>query len=98
LYPNETLHLHRVVAGLFVILLYRAHVEYNARQISRVTYWVRNVSYEMVVAVAEGEHKKVERFIEIMRDGLHGAQVNESKVAWEEPTGEFDGFGVRRSM
>jgi acylphosphatase len=38
-------------------------VEYEARQIE-VTGWVRNVGWDTVEAVAEGERAKVERFIE----------------------------------
>lgn len=77
---------------------FRAHVEYNARQIGELTGWVRNVGYEEVEAVAEGERDKVERFIQIIKDGPRGARVDDSKVEWEEPIGEFDRFGVRRSV
>ncbi len=77
---------------------FRAHVEYSARQIGGLTGWVRNVGYDTVEAVAEGEREKVERLIELMKDGPRGSRVDESKVEWEEPTGEFVKFGMRRSM
>ena len=76
---------------------FRAHVEYYARKIG-VTGWVRNVGYDTVEAVAEGEKSKVERFIEMMKDGPSMSQVDEAKVEWEEPTGEFQMFGVKRSL
>ncbi|MCI0554993.1 MAG: acylphosphatase [Anaerolineae bacterium] len=75
---------------------FRAHVEYNARDIG-VTGWVRNVGYDTVEAVAEGEREKVERFIETMKQGPNMSRVDESIVEWENPTGEFQVFGVRRS-
>jgi acylphosphatase len=75
---------------------FRAHVEFFARQIG-VAGWVRNVGYDTVEAVAEGEREKVERFIEIVKQGPSMARVDESKVEWENPTGEFQEFGVRRS-
>jgi len=42
--------------------------------------------------------EKVERFIEIMKEGPPGSRVDESKLEWEESTGEFQEFGVKRSM
>jgi acylphosphatase len=77
---------------------FRAHVEYSARQIGSLTGWVRNVGYDTVEAVAEGERSKVERFIELMKEGPRMSQVDESRVEWEIPTGEFQMFGVKRSM
>ena len=77
---------------------FRAHVEYHARQIGGLTGWVRNVGYDTVEAVAEGERSNVERFIEAMKEGPRMARVDESKVEWEDVTGEFGGFGVKRSI
>ena len=77
---------------------FRAHVEYRARQIGGLTGWVRNVGYDTVEAVAEGERDNVERLIEEMKQGPRASRVDESKVEWETPTGEFDRFGVKRSL
>ena len=77
---------------------FRAHVEYHARRIGGLTGWVRNVSYDTVEAVAEGDRKNVEQLIEAMKAGPGGSRVNESKVEWEEPAEEFDRFRVKRSM
>lgn len=89
---------HVWVQGRVQAVGFRAHVEYSARQMGGLTGWVRNVGYDTVEAIAEGERERVERFIEMMKEGPPGARVDESKVEWEEPTGEFDRFGVRRSM
>jgi acylphosphatase len=77
---------------------FRAHVEYSARQMGGLTGWVRNVGDDTVEAVAEGERPQVERFIQMMKDGPRASRVDESKVEWENPTGEFMQFGVRRSI
>ena len=77
---------------------FRAHVEYSARQIGGVTGWVRNVGYETVEAVAEGKQEDVDRLIEAMKQGPRASRVEKSNVQWEEPTGEFTQFGVKRSM
>jgi len=75
---------------------FRAHVEYYAQQIG-VNGWVRNVGWDTVEAVAEGEREKVDRFIEMMKQGPLASRVDESRVEWETATGEFREFGVKRS-
>jgi len=95
---NEKVRAHIWVKGRVQGVGFRAHVEYSARQIGGLTGWVRNVGYETVEAVAEGERAKVEQLIQVMKDGPRGSRVDESKVEWEQPAGEFMQFGVRRSM
>ena len=88
---------HIWVNGIVQGVGFRAHVEYCARQIGGLTGWVRNVGYDTVEAVAEGERDKVELFIEKMKQGPRMSRVDESRVEWEDVTGEFREFGVRRS-
>jgi len=94
----QNVRVHIWVKGLVQGVGFRAHVEYHARQIGGLTGWVRNVGYDTVEAVVEGERKKVERFIEIMKEGPRMSQVDESKVEWENPTAKFQEFGVMRSL
>jgi acylphosphatase len=95
---NRRVRAHIWVKGRVQGVGFRAHVEYSARQIGGLTGWVRNVGYDRVEAIAEGERATVERFIQMMKDGPRGSRVDEAKVEWESPTGEFGQFGVRRSM
>jgi acylphosphatase len=95
---DRSVRVHVWVKGRVQGVGFRAYVEYGARQISGLGGWVRNVGYDTVEAVAEGERPQVERFIQMMKDGPSASRVDESKVEWEEPTGEFMQFGVRRSM
>ncbi|HET9588066.1 MAG TPA: acylphosphatase [Anaerolineales bacterium] len=95
---DERVRAHVWVHGRVQGVGFRAHVEYGARQIGGLTGWVRNVGYDTVEAVAEGEREKVERFIEMIKDGPRSSRVDESRVEWEEPTGEFDRFWVKRSL
>jgi acylphosphatase len=95
---NDTVRAHVWVKGRVQGVGFRAHVEYGARQIGGLTGWVRNVGYDTVEAIVEGERAKVERLIEIMKQGPRSSHVDESKVEWETPTGEFAQFGVKRSM
>ncbi|NWG35341.1 MAG: acylphosphatase [Chloroflexi bacterium] len=94
---SERVRAHVWVKGRVQGVGFRAHVEYYARQIG-VMGWVRNVGRDTVEAVAEGERAPVERFIEMMREGPRASRVDESNVEWENPTGEFREFGVRRSL
>ena len=94
----QNVRVHVWVKGRVQGVGFRAHVEYHARQIGGLSGWVRNVGYDTVEAVAEGEKSKVEKFIAMMKDGPRMSQVNEAKVEWETPTGEFQVFGVKRSM
>jgi acylphosphatase len=95
--PNELVRAHVWVKGRVQGVGFRAHVEFYAQQIG-VTGWVRNVGYDTVEAVAEGERARVERFIGMMKEGPRMARVDEARVEWEKPTGEFREFEVRRSL
>lgn len=95
---SEIVRAHVWVRGRVQGVGFRAHVEYCARQIGDITGWVRNVGYDTVEAVAEGTRDRVERFIELMKQGPRSSRVDEAKVEWENVTGEFPEFGVRRSM
>ncbi|NJC94754.1 MAG: acylphosphatase [Anaerolineales bacterium] len=95
---DEVVRAHVWVKGRVQGVGFRAHVEYAARMVGQVTGWVRNVGYDTVEAVAEGERGKVEQFIEMMKQGPSMSRVDESTVEWEDVTGEFREFGVRRSM
>ncbi len=94
---TDIVRVHIWVKGRVQGVGFRAHVEYHARQIGGLTGWVRNVGYNTVEAVAEGERANVERFIEAVKQGPSMSRVDDSKVEWENVTGEFGEFGVRRS-
>lgn len=94
----ERVRAHIWVKGRVQGVGFRAHVEYSARQIGGLTGWVRNVGYDTVEAVAEGMRGDVVRFIEMMKEGPNMSRVDESRLEWEEVTGEFREFGVRRSL
>ncbi len=94
---SQPVRVHIWVKGRVQGVGFRAHVEYGARQIGGLNGWVRNVGYDTVEAVAEGEKASVERFIDWVKQGPSVARVDEARVEWETPNGEFVGFEVRRS-
>lgn len=93
---NETRRVHIWVKGRVQGVGFRAHVEYHAGKIG-VTGWVRNVGYDKVETVAEGTTEQIERFIEAVKTGPRASRVDEAKLEYESVTGEFSGFGVKRS-
>ena len=95
---DSVVRAHIWVKGRVQGVGFRAHVEYRARHIGGLTGWVRNVGYDTVEAIAEGQRAVVERLFEVMKEGPSAARVDESKIEWEQPTGEFDRFGVKRSI
>ena len=55
--------------------------------------YVKNITDGSVEIVAEGEPREVEAFLAEVDRGLAG-YIAETKVAWEEATGEYGSFGV----
>ena len=93
----ESVRVHVWVKGRVQAVGFRAFVQQNALVIG-VTGWVRNVGYDTVEAVAEGEKKKITDFIQMMVHGPVASRVDDWREEWEKVTGEFERFGVRRSM
>ncbi len=94
---DELQRVHVWVKGRVQGVGFRAHVQYSARQIG-VTGWVRNVGDDTVEAVGEGEREKLERLVEAVKTGPIGSEVDESNVEWQNATGEFRDFQLRRSL
>ena len=95
--PQEIIRVHIWVKGRVQGVGFRAHVEYQALQIG-VIGWVRNVGRNTVETVAEGTREKVERFVETVKKGPNLSRVDEAKVEYEEPTGQLEGFTVKRAL
>jgi acylphosphatase len=93
---QEIVRLHILVKGRVQNVGFRAHVEASARQLE-VTGWVRNMGYDTVEVIAEGERSKLEQLAAAIRAGPQGSRVDESAMEWQVPTGEFTHFIVRRS-
>src|SRR5215208_6234322 len=93
---DQKVRAHMWVKGRVQNVGFRAYVEYSARQIGGLTGWVRNVGYDTVEAIAEGERVNVERLIEIMKSGPRSSRVDDANVEWKTVTGEFREFGVKR--
>jgi acylphosphatase len=87
---------HVWVTGRVQGVGFRAFVQQSGVLIG-VTGWVRNVGWNQVEAMAEGDKDLVDKFVHAMQTGPRAARVDESKVEWETFTGEFGEFGVKSS-
>ncbi|SRR5258708_9315026 len=94
---SELVRAHMWVTGRVQNVGFRAHVEYTALRVG-ITGWVRNVGNDKVEAVAEGTRVELEHFLATVGTGTRGSRVDETKIEWENPTGEYRTFEVRPSL
>ena len=92
--PIDLARVHIWVSGRVQGVGFRAFV-LQSGALFGLTGWVRNVGYEAVETVAEGRREVLERFTEVVKTGPRASRVEEARVEWETPMGEFDGFEVR---
>jgi acylphosphatase len=85
------LHISGKVQGVF----FRDTTRKEARS-RDITGWVRNLSDGRVEAIFEGPRADIEEMVEFCHQGPPRADVDSVEVEWEEPTGSFDSFEVRR--
>lgn len=62
-----------------------------------VVGWVRNLRDGRVEVLAEGEETALKGFLEKIAQEMAG-YVKHSEISWEQPTGEFDDFGISFSV
>ena len=92
--PNEIVRLHIWVIGRVQGVGFRAFV-LSAGTSLGLTGWVRNVGFDTVEALVEGKRSLVDQFINVVRIGPRASRVDNSRIEWENPTGEFRRFEVR---
>ena len=95
---NETEYsrVHVWVRGRVQGVGFRAFVEQSAIQMG-LKGWVRNVGWDQVEALAEGEKTVLEQFINAMRTGPRASRVEDTRVEWESGSSEFTVFEVKAS-
>lgn len=94
---DEVVRAHVWVVGRVQGVGFRAHVQWAAGR-AGVTGWVRNVRDDQVETVAEGGRAAIAQFIAEVREGPRSSRVEDVRVDWETPTGEFSRFSVRGSL
>ncbi len=85
---------HIIVSGKVQGVFYRDFVRKEAERLD-MNGFVRNLQDGTVEIVAEGEEDKLNIFIRECKRGSLLAFVKNAEIRHEEPTGEFEGFGIR---
>ncbi len=92
---NETeSRLHIWLTGRVQGVGFRAFVTQQAQDFA-ITGWVRNVGYDQVEVVAEGERNELERFLQRVQIGPRVSLVNDVRIDWSPSQGEFRRFKLR---
>ncbi|MBI2142378.1 acylphosphatase [Candidatus Woesearchaeota archaeon] len=85
---------HIIVSGKVQGVFYRDFVRKEADKFG-ISGFVRNLQDGTVEIVAEGEEDKLNIFMRECKRGSLLAFVKNAEINYEEPTGEFEGFGIR---
>ena len=86
---------HVIFEGRVQGVFFRAHTREFAEK-TGVKGWVRNLPDGTVEAVFEGEKEAIETTIRMCTEKQPHARVNKYSVEWEEYTGSFASFEIRR--
>jgi acylphosphatase len=93
--PEKRLHVH--VEGQVQGVGFRYFVLETAQSMNLIG-WVRNTYRGEVELVAEGSQEQLERLLRFVQRGPAMSYVTNTRVSWEEPTGDYDRFQVITSL
>jgi acylphosphatase len=82
-----------LVHGMVQGVGFRYFVLRSAKNIG-VTGWVKNLPDGSVAAIAEGEERNLETFLDILKKGPSFSHVSNVDIEWEEYKGSFKSFDV----
>ncbi len=94
---------HLYIKGDVIGVGFRAWCKIQAKMVG-VSGWVRNV-YDRpevfgvsggVEAVFQGEEERINKIIELVKQGPPVSRVDETEVFWEDPKEIFEGFEIRK--
>ena len=72
---------------------FRANTQKKAKALD-LKGWVKNLPDGRVEAVFEGEKEKIREIIELCKKGPSFARVDDVKIQWETPRGDFTTFAI----
>jgi len=85
---------HVFVTGRVQGVFFRSETRYEARK-HHVVGWIRNLPYDRLEGVFEGEQEDVKKLVEFCRRGPPAAEVEEIVVSYEPYSGVFTSFEIR---
>jgi acylphosphatase len=84
-----------LVSGRVQGVFYRASAQQEAQRLG-LKGEIRNLPGGEVEAIVEGEKPQIDQFIAWCRRGPPSAEVEDVRVRWGEPRGDFRTFRVTR--
>jgi len=84
-----------VISGRVQGVFYRASAQQEAQRLG-LHGEIRNLPGGEVEAIVEGEKSRIDEFIAWCRRGPPAAEVEDVRVRWREPRGDFRTFRVTR--
>jgi acylphosphatase len=94
---DELKRAHLYVSGRVQGVNFRYYTKQEADSLG-ITGWVRNLLNRRVEAVIEGDEITVQQMIDWCHHGPSAARVDHVEAHWEEATGEFSGFDIKRTF
>ena len=88
---------HLFISGRVQGVNFRYYTRQQAQSLG-VTGWVRNLLDRRVEAICEGDEISVQQMIEWCYQGPSAARVDHVETHWEEPTGQFSSFEIKRTF
>lgn len=89
---QSRVHLH--ISGRVQGVGFRWNTQHKAQELG-LTGWVRNLWDGRVEAVFEGDEEAVREAVAWCRRGERPARVEDVRVNYEKPNGEFSTFRIR---
>ncbi len=91
---DTTVRAHVIISGRVQGVYFRVETQRAVEAIGGISGWVRNRPEGTVEAVFEGDKAQVERALAWCRQGSPHSQVDDVRVTWQEPTGEYSTFSI----
>lgn len=92
---ENLVRVHVLIKGQVQGVFFRKWVKEKADEFG-LTGWVQNLADGRVEVVAEKEREQVNRLIELIKKGPRLAKIEDVDISWEDATGEFEDFEIRR--
>lgn len=93
---SRNVRCHITVYGYVQGVGFRWFVREQAQRLGCAGYVRNHPSGDRVEVVAEGPQTILETLLSRLQRGPAGARVSHTEVEWQESTGEFDHFQIRR--
>jgi acylphosphatase len=93
--PLKRAHLH--ISGRVQGVNFRYYTRQQAESLG-IHGWVRNLFDRRVEAIIEGDEISLQQMIDWCHHGPSAARVDQVEVQWEDATGEFSKFEIKRTF